>query len=63
MPTRSERKPAELKCQECGHEFVASVPHIGHSVEEHSRTVQWIVDRIDVSCPNCRSGFVGERNT
>jgi Zn finger protein HypA/HybF involved in hydrogenase expression len=62
MPTKRERRPAELKCQECGYEFVASVSQVGHSAEESSQSFLWVVDRIDVTCPNCRSRFVGERN-
>jgi hypothetical protein len=62
MPTIRERKRAELKRQECGYQFVASVPHLGHSVEEVSKPVQWTIDRIDARYPSCGSWRVGERN-
>jgi hypothetical protein len=28
MPTRKQRRPAQLECYACGYEFVASVPQI-----------------------------------
>ncbi len=28
MPTRREHRPIEFQCQDCGYEFVASVPHL-----------------------------------
>jgi DNA-directed RNA polymerase subunit M/transcription elongation factor TFIIS len=55
MPTRRERRSAELKCQDCGYEFAASVPHVVHTVEDSPQPVSVAVDRIDVNCPNCGS--------
>jgi rubredoxin len=63
MPTRRERRLlTELKCQSCGHEFEDWVLHVSQGVEESSEWTPWKVLRIDVNCPECGSGFVGERN-
>lgn len=58
----SERRPAELKCQVCGNEFVASVPQVGQTVDELPQPFNWTVERIDVRCPSCGSRNVGERD-
>ena len=62
MPTGRERRLAELKCQNCGQEFAVPVPQVPHGVEESAQPVRWVIDRIDVNCPKCGSGFVEERN-
>jgi hypothetical protein len=43
MQTRREHRPADLKCQDCGHEFVASVPHVGHMIDELSQPFRWTI--------------------
>jgi hypothetical protein len=44
MPTRREQRPIEFQCQDCGNEFVASVPHLVHMTkppcEEGERTTR-----------------------
>jgi Zn finger protein HypA/HybF involved in hydrogenase expression len=60
---RSEHRPAELKCQDCGHEFVASVPHVGHMIDEISQPFRWTIDRIETPCPACGSLRVEERSS
>ena len=62
MATRRERRPAELKCQDCGYEFVERVPQVSHGVEESSVRTSWMVERVDLNCPSCGSWRVGERN-
>jgi hypothetical protein len=61
MPTRKQRRPAQLEYYACGYEFVASVPQIAHFVDERSQPARWTIDLIDVSCPQCGSPQVGGR--
>jgi len=43
-PSRRERKPANLQCNECGHQFVGQAWFV--SVESSDRgTVRWNLDR------------------
>ncbi len=62
MPTRREHRPIELMCQECGFEFVASVPHLVHYAEDSSQPDQWTAERVALTCPSCGSWRVGEQN-
>jgi len=47
---------------ENGHQFVAKVPQVGHYVEESDQPSQWVIDRIDVSCPVCGSENVTQQD-
>ena len=47
-------------CHDCGHEFVASVPHVGHMIDEISQPFRWTIDRIESPCP--RADLGGSRN-
>jgi hypothetical protein len=62
MQTRREHRPADLKCQDCGHEFVASVPHVGHMIDELSQPFRWTIDYIETPCPACGTWRVEERS-
>jgi Zn finger protein HypA/HybF involved in hydrogenase expression len=59
---KRENRPAKLRCDDCGNQFVASVPQVGHYVAEISEPALWVIDRIDVSCPKCGSESVGQRD-
>ncbi len=55
-PPRRKIRPARLRCTNCGQQFIASVPQLGHFVEESPQPVRWVVESTDgVTCPSCRS--------
>ncbi len=61
MPTRSERRLAELKCENCGQEFAVPLLQLSHRAAEGAEWTPWMVDRIDVRCPKCSSYSVRGR--
>ena len=55
-PPKREIRPANLRCLENDHHFVAEVPWLGHYVEEHSEPTLWVVESTaGVTCPKCGS--------
>lgn len=57
--SKIENKPANLKCNDCGHEFVASVPQRAHFVDEFPQPFRWTVENTGgVTCPSCGSRSV-----
>jgi predicted RNA-binding Zn-ribbon protein involved in translation (DUF1610 family) len=63
MPTRREHRPIEFQCQDCGNEFVASVPHLVDYAEDSPQPIRWTAERISVTCPSCGSWRVGVQDT
>ena len=61
-PPKRENIPANLRCLNCGHQFMELVPQIGHYVAEMPQPVKWVVLSTDgTACPFCGSKLVEER--
>ena len=62
MPTRRDHRPMKFQCQDCGHEFVASVPYLVDYAEDSPKPIRWKAERIAVTCPSCGSWRVGAQD-
>jgi hypothetical protein len=62
MPARTERRRAELKCADCGHEFSGYGLYKVHYVPESSVPTDVVFHRAISPCAICKSRRVGERD-
>lgn len=61
-PPKRERRPANLRCNNCGHEFEDMAWFV--SIESEKGTIGWNQDRDGtrgVTCPSCGSELIGFR--
>ncbi len=62
-PPKRENRPANLRCLDCGHRFIAVVPQMGHYVAELQEPPKWVVTSASATvCPECGSRLVEEEN-
>jgi hypothetical protein len=59
-PQRIELMPTSLRCNNCGHQFRGSVPHVAVTSNERGLLGWQVLSCSGVVCPVCRSHWIGQ---